>query len=142
MAYKFYIDPDVNCVFVLHYDTFNIDDTLHQYQEMIEHPTYTSNTNVLRDVLSTKLPEEFGFEFFSKETPERYKDIEPIMGKSNVAWVLGTGKDYATMHQFTLTTRFAPLSHIERKPFRSLEDAKEWLDIPADYEINYDANDA
>jgi len=142
MAYKFYIESSVNCVFVLHYGDFHVDDSLNQYREMVIHPKYHANMNVLRDVLSTSLPNEFGFEFFSKKTPERYKDIEPIMGKSKVAWVLGSGKDYATMHQFTLTKRFGPLSHIERKPFRTIADAKVWLDIPADFEINYDASDA
>ncbi len=142
MAYNFYIDPTVNCVFVSHFDVFDVDDSLNQYREMIGHPQYRPNMNVLRDVLTTSLPDEFGFEFFSKKTPERYKDIEPIMGESKVAWVLGSGQDYATMHQFTLTTRFGPLSHITRKPFRSLEEAKQWLEVPLDYEIDYGANEA
>ena len=142
MAYKYYIDKTVNCVFVLHYDDFDIDDSLNQYREMIKHPKYVTNMNVIRDVLKTTLPEEFGFDFFSKQTPKRYEDIEPQLGKSKVAWVLGTGKDYAKMHQFTLTTRFDALSHITRKPFRNLADAFEWLGIPADYEINYEANEA
>lgn len=108
MAYTFYIDPAVNCVFVRHFDVYDVDDTLDQYREMIGHPQYAQNMNVLRDVLSTSLPPEFGFKFFAEQTPKRYKDIEPIMGQSKVAWVLGTGKDFATMHQFTLTTRFKP----------------------------------
>jgi hypothetical protein len=142
MAYKFSIAPSVNCVFVLHFGVFDVDDTLQQYREMIENPLYTTNMNVLRNVLQAALPSEFGFEFFKQNTPKRYKDIEPIMGQSKVAWVLGSGKDHATMHQFSLTTRFGPLSHIERKPFRSVEDAKMWLDIPVNYEIRYEANDA
>ena len=137
MAYKFYIDSKVNCVFVLHYDNFHVDDSLNQYREMIRHSDYRPNMNVLRDVLTTTLPSEFGYEFFSKKTPERYKDIEPVMGKSKVAWVLSSGKDYAKMHQFTLTTRFAPMTHITRKPFRTLEDAKKWLEIPENYNISH-----
>mgnify|MGYP001273517877 CR=1 FL=1 len=142
MAYKFYIDPSVNCVFVLHYGEFHVDDPIQQYKEMLEHPQYLPDMNVLRDVLTTSLPVEYGFKFFSDRTTERYKNIEPHMGDCKVAWVLGTGKDYATMHQYNLTTRFGPLLRIERKPFRTIEDAKVWLDVPADFEINYDASDA
>ncbi|MBT4938036.1 MAG: hypothetical protein HON14_02810 [Rhodospirillaceae bacterium] len=140
MAYSFYIEPSVNCVFVRHFDVFHVDDTLNQYHEMIEKPEYLPNMNVIRDVLTTTLPDEFGYKFFSEKTPDRYKDIESVMGQSNVAWVLGNGKDYAIMHQFTLTARFADsLSHITRKPFRTLEAAREWLEIPPDYEIHHDA---
>jgi hypothetical protein len=142
MAYSFSIARSVNCVFVSHSDVFDVDDTLKQYREMIEHPLCTANMNVLRNVLKTTLPPEFGFDFFKQNTPERYKDIEPVMGESKVAWVLGRGKDYATMHQLSLTTRFGPFSQVIRKPFRSVEDAKIWLDIPANYEINYEAKDA
>ena len=109
---------------------------------MVTHPNYDNNMNVLRDVLSTSLPGEFGFKFFNEETPKRYRDFEAIIASSKVAWVLGTGADYAIMHQFTLTTRFKPLNHITRKPFRTIEKAKTWLDVPLEYEIDHAANGA
>ena len=139
MAYTYYIDPSVNCVFVRHFDNFELDDALNQYREMVKHPKHHKNLNVLRDVLSTSLPDEFGFKFFSEKTPTRYKDLEAFIGASKVAWVLGSGADYAIMHQFTLTTRLKPLGLITRKPFRSIEKAKAWLDVPPGYEINHDS---
>ena len=137
MAYQFYIEPTLNCVFVRHYEVFHIDDTLSQYREMVSHPAYDKNMNVLRDVTETTLPPEFGFKFFSEETPVRYKEFEITVGSSKVAWVLGSGKDYAILHQFTLTARFKPLNHITRKPFRTIEKAKNWLDIPLEYNIDF-----
>lgn len=139
MAYTFYIEPTVNCVFVRHFDHFHVDDSLDQYREMVNHPKYDKNMNVLRDVLSTSLPDEFGFNFFKEKTPIRYQEFDATIGDVKVAWVLGTGADYAIMHQFTLTTRFKPLGHITRKPFRSIDKAKIWLDLPSDYKIDFAA---
>ncbi len=138
MPYQFYIDPSVNCVFVRHFDNFHLDETLNQYREMFKHPTYKKNNlNVLKDVTATFLPPEYGFKFSSEQTPIRYKEFDDVIGKSNIAWVLGTSKDYVIMHKFTLITRFKPLHHITRKPFRTIEKAKKWLEIPPDYEIDY-----
>lgn len=93
--------------------------------------------NVLRDVLDTSLPEEFGYKFFSEQTPKRYENIAGIVDRGKIAWVLGNGKDYATIHQFTLTTRFASLSNTSRMPFRAIDKAREWLGLPLDYEIDF-----
>ena len=136
MAYTFYIEPTVNCVFVRHFDRFHVDDSLNQYREMVNHPKYDKNMNVLRDVLSTSLPDEFGFKFFNEKTPIRYQEFDTTIGDVKVAWALGSGKDYAAIHQYTLTTRLEFEADIEHKPFRDIARAKKWLDVPSDYEID------
>ena len=97
MAYTFYIEPTVNCVFVRHIDLFQIDEPVTQLHELISHPEFRANINILRDVLETSLPAEYNYNYFSEVTPAEYKDIDPKLGKCKVAWALGSGKDYAAI---------------------------------------------
>ena len=76
MAYSYYIDQSVNCVFVRHIDLFQIDEPGRQVHELISYPEFSANINILRDGLDTSLPAEYNYKYFSEVTPAEYEDIE------------------------------------------------------------------
>lgn len=66
MADSYIIDPNTNCVFVTHTGKFKVDEEQHQLVEMVADPLHRSSMNVLRDISSTALPQEYSFEYFKK----------------------------------------------------------------------------
>ena len=63
--------------------------------------------------------------------------MDNILGSTRkVAWVVGDPHDFKLVHQLCALGR---LNHFDtdRKEFRDIAKAKEWLNIPADYEIKF-----
>tara|TARA_B100000315_G_scaffold254525_1_gene295795 strand:- start:6259 stop:6672 length:414 start_codon:yes stop_codon:yes gene_type:complete len=137
MAFRFYIEPALNCVFVQHFDEYTLAEGHDQLVEMLGDPNYVTRMNILRDIRSTSLPEEFNYEYFKQTRPQLVSDSEKQLGKCKIAYVAATAKDFATAHQLSVSTRLTP-DNIDRKPFRDISEARAWLDIPEDYEIKFD----
>jgi hypothetical protein len=137
VPYKIKIDRDVNCVFVRHYDTFESGEDLLQLNELLQHPDYEKNLNLLRDVSELSLPEDYDLDFFRKNVNESMSRTEGKLGSGrNVAWVLNNAHDFKIVHQWTAIARLN-LQVIERRPFRDIRAARTWLKIPENYEIMY-----
>jgi len=58
-----------------------------------------------------------------------------LMQGSRFAWLVSSPSDYAKAHAWALVTR-TPQGQ-NRLAFRNLEQALEWLGLPAGYEIDY-----
>ncbi len=61
MAYQYYIDANVRCVFVTHFDTYLAEEELLQIEAMCSDPQFQTGFSILRDVRSTSLPENYNF---------------------------------------------------------------------------------
>ena len=51
-----------------------------------------------------------------------------------MAWLVAGAHDFTVIHQLSVSTRLTAAGLL-RRPFRSLESAFNWLEIPVDYQI-------
>ena len=104
--------------------------------KMLAYPSYKPGMNILCDIRATPLPEVFNFQYVKNSHPSEMSHIEQQLGKCKIAVVVGNAKDFATIHQLSISTRLTP-EKISKKPFRELSQAKAWLGILEDYKIKY-----
>ena len=137
MSYRVLIDRDMNCVFVQHFDTFQIDEFQELVDELTASPDHVKGMNVLRDVSQTTLPLGYDLEYIRSTVKSRIEYLDEAIGSNRKsAWVVGNLQDYTVIHQFCVIYRLN-LKIAERKPFRQIEKAMKWLGIPEDYVISY-----
>ncbi len=136
MAWTLHIDPAVNCSFIKHYGPFDLSALDESTEARLNHPDFKVGMNFLHDFLDQRIPPDLAFKTLSEESNRLVKKYGYKVGPCKGALVVGDGQSYAKIHQFVLTNRFEK-NPIERKAFRDIEKAKEWLDIPEGYEINY-----
>jgi len=92
--------------------------------------------NVLRDIRKQTISEDWSYHSMSKEAQTQMERHDTILGKCKWAVLVPDANFYAKVHQFITTGRLG--NHlVERKPFRELDAALEWLGVPTDYEIKY-----
>ena len=135
MAYEYYIDAAVNCVFIRHFDTFEIGEGAGVLDEILKDPTYRKGMNFLRDISQTSLATRMGDKSFIKEGRRLSKEYDIRLENGRIAWVLSSSTDYAMVHRWTVTSRSS--GAVERKPLRDIEKARLWLGIPDDYKIKF-----
>ena len=138
MTYQYYIDANVGYMFVTHFDTYLVEEELHQIEVMCSDDQFQIGFNILRDVRSTNLPESYNFQFFMTESKPKFVEIQHRIGESNFAWVLGNGRDYGLVHQWIVSHRLSN-AIVTRKPFRDIGAAMQWLGLPEDYQITFPA---
>ena len=132
-----HIDKAVNCVFVQHFGIYEEGEGSRQLVELAANPDHVLNMNIIRDITLTNLPDEYDLAWFQKHSDSDLADVDKYVGSGRkVAWVLGNPKDFKTVHQWCAVNRLNRYV-IERLPFRSVESAMKWLEIPEGYEISY-----
>ena len=134
MAYEVHIEPSMNCVFIYHIGDFVPGEAARAIVEVAKNPKFRDGMNILRDMRQTKLPQEIDYQFFKSFQSDDLDDAKLAIGIAKLAWVVGNRDDYILVHQVTVKSRLE-LGSFNRKAFRDIEKAKEWLGIPADYEI-------
>jgi len=87
------------------------------------------------------LPTEFGYEYFARTNEQSVGVIEKQIGAIKMAWLVDGAHDFTIIHQLSVSTRLTPTG-LQRRPFRSIESAFDWLQLPADYQIRYPASAA
>jgi hypothetical protein len=108
-----------------------------QVAQLVNLPNYIKGMNLLRDISVTTLPTGYDLEWIKKDYESRVKSQDQKLGSDRkAAWVVGNANDFKLIHQFCAITR---LSHniVDRQPFRNMDRAFEWLDIPEDYEFKF-----
>ncbi len=137
MAYLYYIDKNVNCVFVQHHGEVSYDEMSDQVIELLASPDYSKGMNLLRDLTRTALHPNYNLEYFSNAAKERILAHDEALGEGRkAAWVLGNADDFKSIHQFSAIYRLNT-KMIQRQPFRDVKSAMQWLGLPEDYEIKY-----
>ena len=137
MAYRFKIDKDVNCIFVQHFDSFENGEDMAQLKELLQHPDFQPNLNLLRDLSAVAFPEHYNLDTFRENVNNSMPRSDGALGTGrSVAWVLSTANDFKIIHQWAAISRLN-VKVVERHPFRDVSAAKKWLKIPESYEIVY-----
>jgi len=135
MAFDYLIDTDINCVFVRHFDGFAPGDGTESINKVWLDPLYLKGMNLLRDTSAIDLPQELTFSHF-KEVARTRKNQEFFLTHGcKFAWVVGSAKDYGYAHRWSVSSRFG--SHVERKPFREMNQALAWFGLPEDFQLEY-----
>ena len=136
MPYEFYIDRNVETVFIRHSGEMLLDEALDQIEEMLNSPLYIPGFNILRDTRSASLPAEWNYNWFREISPNRVGDKFLRLGRGHAAWVTNSGKDFRIAHQASISDRLSS-SIIQRQAFTDISKALQWLDVPDDYKIIY-----
>lgn len=135
MSFQIHVDPDVNCTFV-RYTAFVQGEGLSAIDQAIQNPKFRHGMNILRDTQQVALPDYLDYAWFKHDFDDIYSREHLLMQGSSFAWLVGSASDYAKAHSWALVTR--GLSGQNRKAFRQLDEAMNWLGIPAVYTISYD----
>ena len=135
MAYRYLIDHDANCIFMEHFDGYELNEGIDGVFKVAEDPSFRHGMNILRDTRRVHLPEQQTFKYFREATKRLSGDTGNRFGNIRFAWVVGSAKDYANAHRWSVSARWG--AGIERKPFRGIEAAFLWLDISEGYKISY-----
>lgn len=136
MACNYYIDGNVNCIFLRHFDDYQAREALKSISLAILDPDYRQGMNILRDMTGSNFPESFNFVSLKETGNIIVPDVDRAMGKCKLAIVVNCAKDFATAHQMAVATRMIG-TNVERKPFRDMQKARDWLEIPDQYQIRY-----
>lgn len=135
MAYDMYIDPDVSCVFFRHYGPISVDDFVKSFSDILEHPDYRPGMNILRDNRDQQFPADLSFDAIAKSS-KRVKDADRGIGNCKWAAVVGDAQSYAKVHQYIASGRLSE-NPIERRVFRDMDKARDWIGIPINYVIKF-----
>jgi hypothetical protein len=136
MATRHYIVAGVNCVFIEHVGEFVSGEGPANLAEILRDPAFRPGMNFFRDSASTSLPAEFGYAYFARTKERSIGAIEKQIGSVKMAWLVDGANDFTIIHQLSVSTRLTPAG-LQRRPFRSIESAFNWLELPADFQIRY-----
>ena len=138
MATRYYIDAGVNCVFIEHAGEFVRGEGPANLAEKLRDPAFRPGMNFFRDCSSTTLPTEFGYEYFARTKEQSMGAIEKEIGAVKMAWLVNGAHDFTIIHQMSVSSRLTTAG-VQRRPFRGIESAFNWLELPADYQIRFPA---
>ncbi len=134
MAYDYYIDKEINCVFARHVGDMVRGEIELQLDEMFANSDFEPGLNIFRDMRDANLPDYLKYKNFIKWAPNNIPRIDRNLGICKIAWVVLPGDGYIKTHQMRLAHRFDD-SPVQRHEFIDLIEARNWLDIPPEYEI-------
>jgi hypothetical protein len=138
VAYTFYIDPQVNCVFIRHFNEIEPGDGLSSISTVVEDPNFVPKLNILRDMREVSIPAQYGSIGLIRRVRIQLEEFVQHFQISKFAWVVGSASDFAIAHRWSTTTRLNV--DYTRNPFREISKALEWLGIAEDYEFKYPSN--
>ena len=136
MPYTFYIEPDLGCVFAKSTGKFELDIVSQIFSKILNHPQYEQGMNILRDFSEVTVPKDISYQFITQENKRRYQEVDQHLGNCRLALLVRDAQSYAKVHQFIVSGRLST-NPVERKLFRDIGKAREWIDIPEDYVIHY-----
>ncbi len=135
MPFSYYIDSNVNCVFIRSIGKIPLFGTQEVIQKILDDQDFDPGMNMLFDTSRSKLPSEWNYKFFTDSNSGVNQDLFVGQTDFKMAWVVADGKDFAKFHQMILSTRLS-LNIVERKVYRDVETAKLWLGLQGKYKIN------
>jgi hypothetical protein len=136
MPYKYIIDTNVNCSFIRHEEPFNILNFAQSGDDRLDHPDFVAHMNFVHDLTCLVIPADIEFKTISNESKRIIREYNQRFGECKGAIVVGDAKSYAKIHQFIEAGRFTN-NPVDRKVFRDMDKALEWVGVPSDYKVNY-----
>ena len=107
MAYEYFIDTAVNCVFICHTGDYAIGEGMRAMIQATKKPEYQRGMNFLRDMQQTNFPSEADFAnlIFTRTENVDLKEAETNIGTAKLAWLIGDREDYILAHQVCVSSR-------------------------------------
>jgi len=136
MPYTLLIDPEVNCMFIKHVGAFDFGNIAKSSEDRLNHPDHKMGMDYIHDFSEQQIPPDLPFHVVAGESKRIVRDYNLKFGRCKAALVAGDAQSYAKLHQFIEAARFTD-NPVERRAFRDMEKAKDWIGLPADYEIIY-----
>lgn len=137
MAHTHYVIAELNCAFVRYFGPFEKFEGFLALSDIIDDPAHRGGMDIIHDLSATSYPDDFGDAPILKAGLDRLAEYDRKIETCRIAWVVGSASDYAKGHRWVVSTRLS--SQIERRVFRSIGGAKQWLGIPEDYVITHPA---
>lgn len=134
MAYRYYIDADVNCVFVIHTGIFDLKDITEQYREITADPEHRPGMNFLRDSRTCSVSATWTLDRMMGISRTRLLPFLDSLGECKIAWVVQSAADLGRVNQGRLVMS-DDYPNLDRRPFMDVAAALEWLGIPEGYTI-------
>ena len=97
---------------------------------------YREGMNFLRDGRLINLPPELKFKQYKNFEVKGLAETHAKIGEVKLAWLAGNRNDFIIVHQILVSHRL-DRGLFDRKAFRVMEKAKEWLGIDPSYEIAF-----
>ena len=123
-------------MFVRHFGAYELDEEQHHLRDLMAREDFRPGCNILRVMEGIAMPEEYSFEYFTSRSKPKLNKLAEKMKSIRIAWVVNNGRDYSLVHQWGVSQRLS-VPEVERRTFRELPPALEWLGIPADYSISF-----
>jgi hypothetical protein len=139
MSFHYYVDPEINCVFIRHLNEFEVGDGAASVNLLLADADHRPGINILRDLTRISFSKEVAERSFSAQVRQGARVHEQQLGHCLLAWVHGSAADFAVGHRWSASTR--PTRTFTRRPFRAIGPARAWLGIPEDYVIKYPGED-
>ena len=136
VAYDIYIDEDINCVSIRHYGDFVLGEFAQALIAAADNIKYQEGMNFLRDARLINMPPELNFKQYKNFKVRGLTETHTKIGGVKLAWLAGNRNDFIILHQILVSHRLDQ-SMFDRKAFRNMEKAKEWLGIEPSYEIAF-----
>ena len=136
MAYDIYFDENINCVSIRHYGDFMLGEFAQALISAAADIKYQEGMNFLRDARLINLPPELKFKQYKNFKVRGLAETHAKIGSVKLAWLAGNRDDYIIVHQILVSHRLDE-SLFDRKAFRDIEKAKDWLGIDPSYEMAY-----
>ena len=136
MSHSINIDTNIQVVFVKSIGDFDMSTDNTVFEDILKHQDYVPGMNILRDFSEQPIPAETSFRNLNRLRIDRLNKTDQKLGPCKIAIVVANAASYAKAHQFIVTGRLK-VNPVERKLFRKIAVARDWLGIPKDYQIEY-----
>ena len=136
MNSQYTIDSKLNCVFIHESGDYDMHDAGQLWGKLFDDPGFHPPVNILWDMRQCDISDEIDFTVISTKMREGIRPIDKLLRACRIALVMKNGHCYAKAHQFTVALRFEDTA-VERKVFREITPALQWLDVPENFKPTY-----
>ena len=84
-SFQIRIDLEVNCAFIRHIGQIGLAEVPESFDKILAHPKFRKGINILRDASEAVQPENYGYKFFQKDSPQRLAKYEQPFGNCKLA---------------------------------------------------------
>lgn len=135
MASRYVIASGVHCAFIQLHGEFQRGEAIRALKDAISEPDFTKGMGILMDFQGVDLADVLSYDGVVAMVPHFDTETD-LLGPCQMAIVVGTAADFGRARQ---VIAMADRPNIERAVFTDIEKALAWLDVPVDYEIQYEA---
>ena len=137
MSFSYHIDPEYNCVAIVHAGNPGADETLSSLIAVIDDPAHRPGMNVLRDARAIAIPADLGFGWFMNHS-DAMTAANDRLGKCRLANLFSSAAGLGIGHQSEALFSKPP---VVRRTFIEAREAKRWLNLPDGYRLDLVPND-